>query len=317
MTAPENIIFGPVPSRRLGKSLGVNNIPAKSCSYSCKYCQLGLTNSMEINRKPFYLPGEIAALVRKKLLSLSNQDYPDYISIVPDGEPTLDKNLGELIQRLSVFGLPVAVFTNSSLLSDEKVRQDLVKADFVSLKVDAVRELSWRKINRPHKDLSLKDILQGIRNFTDVFHGILATETMMLRYLNDSFDELDGVAAFVREIGPETAYIAVPTRPPAVGSTKAADESSVMLAYHIFQKHGINTELLTGYEGNAFASGGNFQEDMLSITAVHPLRCDAVNLLMRKSKASEEELHGLVEKGLLIKVYFNHNEYYLPKFLRE
>jgi wyosine [tRNA(Phe)-imidazoG37] synthetase (radical SAM superfamily) len=186
----------------------------------------------------------------------------------------------------------------------------------VSIKVDSVRDLSWRKINRPHKDISLDDVLNGVKEFAKIFHGILVTETMMLQYLNDSFEELEDIAGFVQETGPEKAYIAVPTRPPAVESAKAADESSVMLAYHIFQKHKLNAELLTGYEGNAFAASGNFRDDMLSITAVHPLRQDAVNELLKKSNGSEDELQGLVDKGLLTRVFFNQHDYYLRRFNR-
>jgi wyosine [tRNA(Phe)-imidazoG37] synthetase (radical SAM superfamily) len=314
MKVTSNIIFGPVPSRRLGKSLGVNNIPPKICSYSCKYCQVGLTDKMEIQRQSFYPPDDIARQVRKKLMSLSKFDFPDYISIIPDGEPTLDLNIGDLIHRLGSFGLPVAVFTNSSLIDRKEVREDLKKADFVSLKMDSVHELSWRKINRPHKGLDLKSILNGAGEFAKNFSGTLVTETMMIQYLNDSFEELDDIASFIQTISPERAYIAIPTRPPAVASTRAADESSVMLAYQIFLNHYLNAELLTGYEGNAFAASGNFQEDILSITAVHPMRWDAVYELMRKSNGSEERLYEMIDKGLLLKIHFNQSDYLLRKF---
>jgi len=310
----ENLIFGPVPSRRLGRSLGVNNIPHKVCSYSCKYCQVGKTSEMQVKRREFYSPDEIANQVKKKLLGLSNADFPDYISIIPDGEPTLDIHLGDLIKKLSSFGLPVAVFTNSSLISFRDVQDDLSKADYVSLKVDSVKEFSWKKINNPHKSLKISLILEAIRYFTAHYSGDLVTETMLLKYLNDSFEELQPIAMFLQEIQPETAYIAIPTRPPAFEGTFQADESSVTLAYEIFSRYNLSAELLTGYEGNAFASSGNFQEDILSITAVHPMRKEAVLQLMARSNATEENLSALINKGLLMKIDFNHEDYYLRKF---
>jgi wyosine [tRNA(Phe)-imidazoG37] synthetase (radical SAM superfamily) len=310
----ENIVYGPVPSRRLGKSLGVNNIPPKICTYNCKYCQVGKTFKMQTDRQEFYFPEEIASQVKKKLLNLSSADFPDYISIIPDGEPTLDINLGELIRRLGAFGLPVAVFTNSSLLSRKDVRDDLAKADYVSIKVDSAKDFSWRKINNPHKNLSLDQILQGIISFTRQYSGELATETMLIKYLNDSFQELEKVAEFLQQIQPDIAYVAIPTRPPAFEGAAAADETSVALAYEVFLRHNLKTELLTGYEGNAFASSGDFRNDMLSITAVHPMRREAVMELMAKSSATEENLDMLIDTGLLKKIQFNNEEYYLRKF---
>jgi len=310
----ENVIFGPVPSRRLGRSLGVNNIPHKVCSYSCKYCQVGKTIEMQVDRKEFYSPDDLVHQVMNKLLNLKNKDFPDYISIIPDGEPTLDIHLGELIKKLGAFGLPVAVFTNSSLINRKDVQDDLSGADYVSLKVDAVNEFSWKKINNPHKSLRLEAILEAMQDFAAHYQGALVTETMMIKYLNDSYHELEPVAVFLQKIRPVTAYLAIPTRPPAFEGTSPADESSVALAYEIFSRHNLSAELLTGYEGNAFASSGNFTNDILSITAVHPMRKDAVMELMVKSNAREENLTSLIEGGLLMKINFNHEDYYLRKF---
>ncbi len=247
-------------------------------------------------------------------MTLSKEDVPDVISIVPDGEPTLDIHLGELIDRLGSFGLPVAVFSNSSLLHLKDVRDELKKADLVSLKVDSVNGFTWKKINRPHKELEIKSILDGIREFSGTFRGHLITETMVIEYLNDYYEEMESVACFLQDIRPEKAYIAIPTRPPAVEGIRGAHESSIMLAYEIFLQHQLDTELLTGYEGNAFAASGNFQEDILSITAVHPMRKDAVMELMKRSMAAEDSLNALIDNGLLVKVNYGPNEYYLRRF---
>jgi wyosine [tRNA(Phe)-imidazoG37] synthetase (radical SAM superfamily) len=137
---------------------------------------------------------------------------------------------------------------------------------------------------------------------------------MLLKDSNDTYDELESTAQFLKEINPDTAYIAIPTRPPAFEGTFPADEAAVTLAYELFTHHNLSAELLTGYEGNAFASSGNFTDDILSITAVHPMRKDAVMQLMAKSNATEENLNLLINSGLIEKISYNKQEYYLRKF---
>ena len=125
-------VFGPVPSRRLGRSLGINNIPPKICSYSCVYCQLGRSLKMTSQRRAFYAPEALFAEVEQKLAALQrSHELVDYLTIVPDGEPTLDLNLGKLIKLLKTLGIRIAVITNASLLDDPGVREDLEQADWV------------------------------------------------------------------------------------------------------------------------------------------------------------------------------------------
>ena len=129
------IVFGPVPSRRLGRSIGINNIPPKICSYSCIYCQIGRSQQMLINRKEFFTPLEILDKVNKKIQETENHGMAvDYLTFVSDGEPTLDINLGQEIELIKSTGVKIAVISNASLIWREKVQQDLSKADLVSLK---------------------------------------------------------------------------------------------------------------------------------------------------------------------------------------
>jgi len=156
------IAFGPVPSRRLGRSLGINNIPPKVCTYSCVYCQLGRTIKMQVERRAFYEPEDILRDVQDKVEKAREAgESVDYLTFVPDGEPTLDINLGREIELLRPLGIKIAVITNSSLIWREDVREALMKADWVSLKMDSVREEVWRRINRPHGSLQLTSILDG------------------------------------------------------------------------------------------------------------------------------------------------------------
>jgi wyosine [tRNA(Phe)-imidazoG37] synthetase (radical SAM superfamily) len=170
------IAFGPVPSRRLGQSLGINNIPPKNCTYSCIYCQVGVTGTLTTERKEFYGVDDIVRKTKKKISEAGKKgEIIDYLAFVPDGEPSLDINLGREIAELKMFGINIAVITNASLVWDKSVRDDLTGADWVSLKIDAVTEKLWRKINRPHRSLKLENILQGISEFSKVFKGTLAT----------------------------------------------------------------------------------------------------------------------------------------------
>jgi wyosine [tRNA(Phe)-imidazoG37] synthetase (radical SAM superfamily) len=180
------IAFGPVPSRRLGRSLGINNIPPKICTYACVYCQLGRTIKMRVERAAFYEPEEILRDVRGKVEKARRAgEAIDYLTFVPDGEPTLDLNLGRAIDLLKPLGIKIAVITNSSLMWHEDSREALMQADWVSLKVDAVREDIWRRVDRPHGTLQLASIQDGILGFAKTYTGHLVTETMLVEGIND------------------------------------------------------------------------------------------------------------------------------------
>ncbi len=239
------IAFGPVPSRRLGMSLGINNIPPKTCSYNCRYCRLGGTDRTTVTRETFYSPADVVGAVAGCVAQLRHRrETPDFLTFVPDGEPTLDENLGWEIQQLHALGIRIAVISNASLLSDPRVRRDLAGADWVSVKVDTVDDETWRTVNRSRRDLSLQGILEGIRRFTDDFHGHLATETMLLQGMNDQEDCLEAVARFLREIAPDRAYLAIPTRPPTDPAVRAPSEEAVIRAHAVFCKHLPSVEYL-------------------------------------------------------------------------
>ena len=135
------IAYGPVPSRRLGQSLGINNIPAKVCSYDCVYCQLGSTTVLQHKPRQFYSPKKICSEVQKKIRQAEIYHEPiDYLTFVADGEPTLDIRLGQTIALLKSFGIKVGVISNGSLLWSSSVRQNLLEADWVSLKIDVFQK---------------------------------------------------------------------------------------------------------------------------------------------------------------------------------
>ena len=308
------IAFGPVPSRRLGRSLGVNNIPPKVCTYSCVYCQVGRTLKMQVERRTFYEPEKVLQDVQDKVERAKEAGEPiDYLTFVPDGEPTLDVHLGREIELLKPLGIKIAVISNASLIWREDVREELMKADWVSLKVDSPREEAWRRINRPHRALQLSSLLEGMLEFGKVYSGELVTETMLVEGVNDRDDHIGEVADFLARLRPSTAYLAIPTRPPAEKWVQPPDEETINRAYQILTERADRVEYLIGYEGNAFAFTGNVEEDLLSITSVHPMREDAVNEFLTRAKADWPIVHRLIAQDQLVETEYEGRRFYMRR----
>ncbi len=306
------LVFGPVPSRRLGKSIGINHIPPKTCPYSCIYCQVGRTNTMIIDRKAFYDPEVVVIEVKNKIaLSREKDEQIDYLTFVPDGEPTLDVNLGLMAGMLKDTGIPLATISNGSLIWMEDVQADLQKLDWISLKTDSVVKDAWKRVDRPHGQLDLKRILDGYLDFAEKYKGKLNTETMLVNGINDSEYSLKETAAFLADLDPDIAYISIPTRPPAEEKVLPADEETLNRAFHIFSERLNKVELLFGYEGNEFAATGNASDDILSITAVHPMRSDAVEELLKNSGENWSVVKQLVSEGKLLELHYREKVFYL------
>jgi wyosine [tRNA(Phe)-imidazoG37] synthetase (radical SAM superfamily) len=312
----KTIAFGPVPSRRLGRSLGINNIPPKFCSYSCVYCQLGKTIDLTIARRSFYKTEDIFEQVKRKVKeTISRNEKIDYLTFVADGEPTLDINLGNEISLLKQIGIPIAVITNSSLIWQNDTKEDLLEADFVSFKIDTLNEKLWKRINRPHKDLKLTTILEGISNFANEFRGTIISETMLIDGIIYG-DEFEKIAEFLKHLKRlDKAYIAIPTRPPTERWVTPAKEETVNAAFQVFaEKLGANKmEYLIGYEGNAFAFTGKVEEDLLSITSVHPMRKEAVKEFLKKTNVSWSIIEKLLLEDKLVELEYAGKIYYMRK----
>ena len=306
------IVFGPIPSRRLGRSLGINNIPTKHCNYSCIYCQIGLTNRMISRRREFYSPDIIFKEVQNKIEKLQTAgEKIDYITFVPDGEPTLDINLGIEIKRLKRFGYKVAVVTNSSLIYDQQVRNDLESADLVSLKIDTVYSNIWRKINRPHGSLELKYIFESMLEFASGFKGKLITETMLVKGINDSLESIYKTAEIIRMLNPAKAYILVPTRPPAESNIRPSNEYNLNSAFRVFNNFSINTEKLVHYEGTDFSYSSNAEKELLSILAVHPMKKDAVENFLVKAGNNWKLIEDLIHSKKIKEVFYNKDIFFV------
>jgi len=212
-------IFGPVPSRRLGRSLGIDIVPYKTCTFDCVYCECGRTTNLTCERREFYPLEELLAAVRDRLGRLA--EPPDHLTLSGAGEPTLYSRMGELIAGLKrISDVPVAVITNGSLLGDPAVRKELLGADVVLPSLDAVFETVFRKINRPHDDCRLEKIIEGLETFVGEFRGRVLLEILLVEGYNTGEDHLEALAAVVRRLPVEAVQINTAVRPgtvPGVG----------------------------------------------------------------------------------------------------
>jgi wyosine [tRNA(Phe)-imidazoG37] synthetase (radical SAM superfamily) len=269
---------------------------------------------MEVKRIPFYGAEEIAREVVGKVEKTREMGKTiDYLTFVADGESTLDANLGREIELLQPLGIRVAVITNGSLMPLEDVRKDLMKADWVSLKVDSTREEIWRRINRPHKILQLAAILNGMLEFAEAFQGELVTETMLVHGVNDESSHLAEIAEFLAKLQPTASYLAIPTRPPAEKWVVPPAEQDINRAYQIFSERFSTVEYLIGYEGDDFTLSGNLAKDILSITAVHPMREDAVKKLLLQEKSDWSMIKQLLQQGRLIELNYQKKRFYMRR----
>jgi wyosine [tRNA(Phe)-imidazoG37] synthetase (radical SAM superfamily) len=207
-------VFGPVPSRRLGRSLGVDLLPYKTCTFDCIYCDLGRTTHKTISRGFFVSPKEIERELGLALPSLEKR--PDYITLSGSGEPTLNQNLGDIIHSIKrVTSIPLAVLTNGSLLFIEDVRIDLMEADVVLPSLDAVNPLIFECVNRPHPSLKIDELIPGLIQFRKQYRGQIWLEVVLCRGVNDDKEEIERLKGVIERIQPDRVQLNTPVRPPA------------------------------------------------------------------------------------------------------
>jgi wyosine [tRNA(Phe)-imidazoG37] synthetase (radical SAM superfamily) len=261
--------YGPVPSRRLGRSLGVSPIPAKSCSYSCVYCQLGRTTRLLTERRSFFPRDEILAEIVKR----GRVTSPDYVTFVGDGEPTLCADLGWLIEESRrQLDISTAVITNGSLLWSTDVREDLLRADVVVPSLDAGNERTFKRINRAHQDIRFDSVRQGLIDFSREYDGQLWLEVMLVEGINDTEEELMSIKHAVDQVQPHRTYITTPIRPPAETWVRPPDYRAVLRAQEIIGESITITDLEAGDFGLSELKSAS--EAIIEIGGRHPLRLD-------------------------------------------
>lgn len=238
MTEGYKHLFGPVPSRRLGMSLGVDLIPHKICSLNCVYCECGSSTLLTSERKE-YVPLE--EVYRELTGFFKVNPDPDHITFSGAGEPTLHSRLGEVIGFLKELrpAIPVAVLTNGTLLSDPGVRKELMKADLVLPSLDAATEKSFRRINRPLGRLTLESYVEGLVRFSREFEGQIWMEVLVLPGYNDDAENIDALKEALQKINPHRIQLNTLDRPGTVKGLKAASRPELERIARRWQMEGV------------------------------------------------------------------------------
>jgi len=279
-------VYGPVPSRRLGSSLGIDPIPSKTCNYQCIYCQLGRTTNFTNERKNFFPKNEIIAEMKTAIKQ--NENNIDYITFVGSGEPTLYRDLGALILKVKEFSKkPVCVITNGALLYDLEVRNILMLADVVLPSLDAGDEKSFIKINRPHPSIKFDAMIQGFIDFRKNFKGKFWIEIMIMKGINDSKEELLKIKEKIDLIKPDRIDINVPIRPPVEEWVKIPDKNIISLLNEIFgEYYDINFPEI----GKFGFYSSDFEKEVLSIIERHPMRQEQILETFSSNNFNKDEI---------------------------
>jgi wyosine [tRNA(Phe)-imidazoG37] synthetase (radical SAM superfamily) len=266
-------IFGPVPSRRLGRSLGIDLIPSKTCTYDCLYCQVGRTTQKTITRKSWVNIDEIIAELKTRLST-----KPDFLTLSGSGEPTLCDGCGRLIEKIKeITNVPIAVITNGSLLFIPEVRKELLAADVVMPSLDSGDEETFKKINRPCPQISFDKMLQGLIDFRKEFKGKYWLEVFLVAGLNDSDEQIDKIATCIEKIRPDIVQLNTVTRPPAENVKAVSRQRLQQIAKRIYK----NAEVIADFKSDDKAGDFKIKGD------------DIVEMLKRRPCSAEDIAAGL------------------------
>lgn len=307
MSIQRKFTFGPVPSRRLGLSLGVDVIPNKLCSLDCVYCEVGVTDKRGIARKEYLPANEILAEVKEVVA-----EYPDidHITISGSGEPTLNIKIGDIIRGIKqMTNIPVAVLTNGTLLSLPAVRHDLMDADIVSPSLDAVSADVFEKVNRPNPKLRIATIIDGIKLFRREYKGKMWIEILFVKGMNDHNEEIFKMKQVLDEIKPEKIHLNTVIRPPAYSIARPVEEDRLKEIQKIL---GERSEIV-----GIFKETHKTQEhrvDGQTILALLKRRAMTIDQMTESLAMRKEEIIALLkqlDQGRFIKSYiFNGEEYF-------
>jgi wyosine [tRNA(Phe)-imidazoG37] synthetase (radical SAM superfamily) len=265
-------LFGPVASRRLGRSLGVDIVPFKVCTLDCVYCQLGRTSKKSIRRRDYVPVAEVLAELRARL---DDGVQADFVTISGSGEPTLNSRLGEIIEGMKkITDIPVALLTNGTLLYRRDVRADCAKADVVLPSLDAADEETFKRVNRPHKDISIERLISGLCAFRKEFAGQIWLEVFLVEGTNTSPEQIARIKEAVGRIGPDRIQLNTAMRPTAEADVKKLDSGRLQaIAKEFGEKCGIVAGDLPGPAAKHMEAKG---EQLLSVLKRRPCSVDDV-----------------------------------------
>ncbi len=303
-------VYGPVPSRRLGRSLGVSLVPPKTCTYSCVYCQLGRTTDQTVERRSFFPPADILGEIGNALEVTGDVDH---VTFIGDGEPTLSSDIGLLIGQVKErFDVPVAVVTNGSLLFDARVRAELMAADRVLPTLATTEYKTWRRMHRPHGDLVLYAVIEGLVNFSQEYGGDLWLEVMLVHGLNDSDASLKALRESIRRIRPGRVDLLTPIRPSTEDWVEVPEPDRVLRAEELLGSgEAMVREAVGSFDAADF---GNCREAVLTICSRHPLREGTARDLCTRLNG-EGAVEEMLADGEIHTVRWHGETYLLPHHL--
>lgn len=312
MTAPAapaapRLVYGPVPSRRLGYSLGVDLLPRKTCTFDCAYCQVGPTSRLTVRRRDFFPVAEVLAQVRTALASGKTIDC---ITLSGSGEPTLYKSLGPLIRGLKAMSdLPVVVLTNGSLLYRKDVRRGLAAADIVVPTFDAAGGALLDRVNRPHPALRYDRILRGLRDFRREYRGRIWLEVMLIKGWNDRPGHLSRLKALIATLAPDRIQVNTVIRPPADKAAKPLSPAELERARAFL---GGAAEVIPGFRRSDRRGGRALaDEDVLAVLRRRPVTLeDLTASLGRPAGEVRARLASLLSRARAARVVHKGRAYF-------
>lgn len=262
---PMKCVYGPVPSRRLGRSLGIDLVPFKTCSYDCIYCQLGRTTNKTTELRE-YVP--VDGVLDELANSLRLAPAPDFIGLAGSGEPTLHARIGDLIAGIKkMTDIPVAVLTNGSMLWVPEVRTGLEQADVVLPSLDAGEQESFERVNRPHRDISFEKMTEGLVRFAERHRGAIWLEVFVLAGITDVPAELERIAAIAKRIAPARVQLNTVARPPAEDDARAVRTETLEQLRRLFSGPSeIIVEHRQVHRANSVAGRGTEDEILALLT---------------------------------------------------
>jgi wyosine [tRNA(Phe)-imidazoG37] synthetase (radical SAM superfamily) len=284
-------VFGPVPSRRLGQSLGIDTIPLKTCNWNCVYCQLGRSVPLTSERGEYFPRADILAEVKQELAAHQTGEI-DWVTFVGSGEPTLHSGIGWLIRQVKALtNLPVAVITNGSLLYLPEVCIELSTADAILPTLDAGNTWLYRQINRAAPRFTFDRLVEGLYLFRQTYSGKLWIEIMLIQGMNDTEEALQEIAQILNHIQPDQVHITLPVRPPAEAWVRPADETGLQRAEKILGKV-VHLSTPAASETRAVRMG-DLAKTVLSVVTRHPMQEKELFILL--SRWSAEEVRAVLE----------------------
>ena len=300
-------VFGPVPSRRLGRSLGVDIIPKKTCTLDCVYCELGATDRRALRRMEYVPTEAVLEELRQALTDIPNIDV---ITFSGSGEPTLHSGLGRMIRAVKEMTvIPVAVLTNGTLMFLEEVRNDLLGADIVLPSLDAATEPVFRRINRPHPRLQLKRILDGLVEFRRIYKGHIWLEILLAKEFNDTPEELQALKNAAHRIKPDRLQLNTVVRPPAVAGVEPLDHDALAAIRMFF---GPPCDIVEAAEEKVHPTTGQpDKERIVALLCRRPMTLVQLGLAMDSPEAAvQEAVSLLLRRGRIRRFEFHEEEYF-------